>query len=467
MQKKSRLETPAQERRRQGGIALRAALILLVSVPAPALQVTHRTEPVPEGLRIIFAWAEPVHFHSSVEGRELLLQFDRPFEAPQIEYLRQQAPDWIEGVSAGFDTVLLRASRGVEFTVSGGGNEVIVTLTPAPETGSPPSVEDTATQVRLELLQAQLLAESGREGKALEALRALAEKYPAHTQVLASLAQIENRVGRWRRAENLYRHALQSEARNEDIQEARASLWRERAPQVQIDVNRKMVQSRHSEQLTRLSGHAILDPFLRVGLVYEQDFFDVNNLLRPNGKIGSLAGVRQRGEVYIQQDFENGSELRGSLLAGDSTVGLGFQYAVPDTRGQTRVRLDYRRPYWEFIEGVVDGGVRDRLEVRRQHRLWPRLVGGAAVALNRYGMDADNDVAKSVGLEGNLSYTLVSSKPLFAVEYWLDREARRSVAIRTDARGVAFSPLPLVSREVHAFQTLAGTGGRSQWREER
>ena len=128
---------------------------------------------------------------------------------------------------------------------------------------------------------------------------------------------------------------------------------------------------------------------------------------------------------------------------------------MPDTRGQTSFRIDFQRPYWEYIEGVLDGGVRDRLEIRRQHRLVPRLTGSIAASLNRYGVEDDSGVAKSLALEGNLSYFVLKSKPSLEVQYFFDGESRRSIDVRTDAGGVPFSPIPLVSREVHAFEAVS------------
>ncbi len=430
------------------------ALFFSLAAFARADEITVRTEVTPEAARIIFTWLEPVSFQTSVMGRELVLQFERAIEAPQIEGLSKQAPAWIEGASAGYDTVLLLASRDVDYHVEGVGNEVIVSLATSVSAVLPSSGEGEAAQLRLDLLQARLLSDTGQEAKALQSLRQLAAEHPKNVSVLAGLADIENRLGRWQRADTLYRQALQYEPSNQDLLQARAGLLREKAPRVQVETERKMVENRQREQIVHTAGHGFLASNLRIGFVLDQNFLDVKQIRSADGKVGSFAGFRQRGEVYLEKDLENGSWIRGSLFAGRSDVGLGFEYAARDTRGESGLRLDFRRPYWEFIEGVVNGGMRDRLEFRRRHRLLPRLSGNLAAALNRYGIAGDSDAAISLALESSLSYTVTMSRPLVAVEYYFDGESRRSLHMRIGTDGSRFAPLPLVSREVHAFQVV-------------
>lgn len=81
--------------------------------------------------RIILTWPEPVQFEHRVQGRELLLRFDRAFEAPGLADLPRRLPTWIESVSEGDETVLLRASREVSYRVSGEDSEVVVELLPS------------------------------------------------------------------------------------------------------------------------------------------------------------------------------------------------------------------------------------------------------------------------------------------------------------------------------------------------
>jgi tetratricopeptide (TPR) repeat protein len=434
---------------------------------AAAEQVEIRSDISDQAARVVLVWQSPVSFfETSTEGRELLIRFDRHLEAPKIDDLPKQAPKWIEGISTGFDTMLLRASRDVNYQIEKRENEIIITMTPAQAVAPLPAEAEAAAQSRLDLLEARLLAATGREAQALESLRGLAGKNPTNTQMLSSLASLEHSFGRWRRADALYQQALAQDPTNEELIAAQAGLRREQAPRIHFETDRKMVSNLQREQIQRLSGHTFLTPSLRAGFTYDQNFIHASNLLRPNGEISPADVFRQRGEISLQNDYEDGSIVRGALLAGPSGVGLGFRYARPDTRGQTSFVGDWQRPYWEYIETVVNDGTRDRVEIRRQHRLAPRLLGTIAAALNRYGLDGDRNVATTFAFDGNLSYTHWISRTPLTFEYYFDGESRRSIETRTTAEGLLFNPLPLVSREVHSVAVMTGSNIVRYWRAE-
>lgn len=77
---------------------------------------------------VILDWPRPVAVTSSVEGRELLLRFGRPLDAPQLGALPRRLAGWIESVNAGYDTVLVRAGFGVTFAVTVEGRRVTIDL---------------------------------------------------------------------------------------------------------------------------------------------------------------------------------------------------------------------------------------------------------------------------------------------------------------------------------------------------
>jgi len=439
----------------------------ILSMPSARTDKSPVRASVPRDLRrIVLTWPQPVGFRASVEGRELLLQFESALELAQIENFTKPPSTWIEGMSVGFDTLLLRAGRDVDYTVRGMGREVVITLAESSSSATHPAAGDADAQLRLELLQARLLADTGHQSEALRTVQDVARRYPANAQVLASLADIENRIGRWRRADALYGQALDRRPGNEDIVQALESLRDEHASRVQLQTQRKVVHNVQAEQITQVRGNGRLTDSLRVGFAWDQNLVDVLRIRRSGGRVGSFEGIRHRGEISIQQDYVNGSRIQAALFASRATVGLGLQYAATDTRGRTSVLMEYRRPYWEFIEAVVDGGVRDRLEIRRQHNIGLRLTATVAVALNRYGVDGDSNVGTSLGIEGGLRYALLQSKVPLLVEYRFDGESRRSIGTWTGADGVRFSPLPLVSREVHAVNALTATGLISHLRAE-
>jgi hypothetical protein len=159
--------------------------------------------------------------------------------------------------------------------------------------------------------------------------------------------------------------------------------------------------------------------------------------------------MRHRAEIFAQQISANGSRFIESLyLAGDGP-GTAFAFTRPDWRGSTRVAVEYRRPYWEYVQGLLDGGRRDRMEIQRDQRLARHVNVWAAVSLNRYGVLDDPGAAESVGLSGAVIYLLRRDGSV-ALQYGFDGEFRTAIKSLTDKSGQVFHPIPMVSREVHA-----------------
>ncbi|MFQ5849292.1 MAG: tetratricopeptide repeat protein [Candidatus Binatia bacterium] len=389
---------------------------------------------------------------TSLATRELLLPFDRPIEAWGLEKLRKPLLVSTKSISDGYRTALLRPARDRHpkvRTISQGVPPLVDGASTAKGQGS--ASED---RLRLDLLRARLLMQTGRERSALQLLRRLNEDYPQNPKVWASLAELEGQVGRWRRAYDFYGRTLKLDPENEDYQEARARLWREEAPRLRMDTTWVDVEKGEEERIIRLSGHHFINftaKFLRMGFALEQNHLEINNVRRAEGQIVSFDGVRWRGEIYLQYDAHSGPWIRASLFPAPYGVGGGLLYARPDLAGETRLLLDVKRPNWEFVEGVVDDGSRDRLEIRRSQRLTPLLEGRLASALNRYGIDGDSQVATSVSLNGGLRYVLSTARPIISIGYELDKEYRASIDERTSPSGVKFNPLPLASREIHSI----------------
>jgi hypothetical protein len=118
-----------------------------------------------------------------------------------------------------------------------------------------------------------------------------------------------------------------------------------------------------------------------------------------------------------------------------------LRYGHTDSTGRLHLQVEYRRPFWEFVEGIAGYGTRDRAEFHRNQRLGRYLDARVTVAANRYGLNGDDNVARSAGLDGGLTFVFLRSNPFVAAEYAFDIENSRFVRPET---------VPLVSREVHS-----------------
>ncbi len=267
---------------------------------------------------------------------------------------------------------------------------------------------------------AGLLLRTGKLAEAGEIL-AVANSFDSTERTAKRLDQLR---AQFELAEGKWRSAKQYDANLTD------PFIREQISNARFDVEHKSFRGL-KETLYQWSGHHLFPNFFRLGV----------NITRDHSEIGEKRDVVKRSEFYGQYDFKNGSMLRGALFSSLSGLGAGFQFGRSSGSGRIGIQMDYHKPFWEFAEGVTGGGVRDRLEVRREQRLAKGWIGRIGAAANRYGLDVDPDAARSIALDGGVMRTF----GIVGFEYAFDTERRTSPL---------HSSLPLVSREVHALDAF-------------
>jgi hypothetical protein len=218
---------------------------------------------------------------------------------------------------------------------------------------------------------------------------------------------------------------------NEDARRSRAELRGTHGGHLQLQTEWLQIAGGQRERRSRVSADDLIAGGVRLGTIVEQNQV-------------ALAGrryTRERGELFLQSELENGLDLRTSVLATQGALGGGLRIAHGDGPQRTSVQVDIRKPYWEAIEAVVGHSTRDRLEVHHDDLLGRRLSLGLTGALNRYGGGDTPGAARSLAMDGNVGFTLHLANPTLVARYGLDLE---SVQLRRS------DSLPLVSREVHA-----------------
>jgi hypothetical protein len=229
---------------------------------------------------------------------------------------------------------------------------------------------------------------------------------------------------------------------------------------IRAGAERRNVRGAQSEHIVHLDAHYVFPNYLRLGVSVAENHTQAANAQHPDGEVRRFDGKVRRGEIYFQHDFEGGSMLRGGLLLRESSIGArpgataGYDFV--DAGGRLRLQADYGRPLWEFLEGIVGGGVRDRAEARREQRFGDRFSGRIAVGANRYGLERGRNVAASLTADGGLTVLFGRNGRVGGIDYAFDSEFSRAFRIETRASdGQAFRPIPLVNREVHAMSLFA------------
>lgn len=376
--------------------SLFVSLLASVAFVAGPADVAVRTQQSAEAATVTLQWSLPAAHTTVVDGRELLIQFDRPLSFSEPPDLEKALPAWIEAATTGYDTLLIRAARDASYLVRTVGLATVIEMKAPTDPVSAPS-DDTQAELRLDLLRAQLLASEGR----------------------------------WTRADRVLARAVAGHPHDSDAAALRAQVRADRGGRTRLDVDVKSVQHAQTERVARVSTHGFVAGYFRVGGVVEEN----------QTTLADRVYDRQRAELYVQQDFDSGSELRISGFGTRSRAGGGVGYGHADATGRTSIRVDYRRPFWELVEGLVGNGTRDRAELHRDQRLGPRLSARLTAAFNRYGLGGIDDLTRSLAFDAGLNVALRHANPGVGVEYAVDLESPRVPTA---------GAIPLVKREVHA-----------------
>jgi hypothetical protein len=420
------------------------------------------------------------------QDREVLLSSPQALPPIDVRALQDCAANLIEAISVGYDTLLLSLAPGVTVTrtnVQGGLHLVLQhAAMPAREAGQlaaavsgasdephaderlgeAPSANDQGG-LRLRLLEAQLLLQTGQLGEAHQRYEALRQDMPASPDPLNGLASLALRSGRWRDAKALYQEALLLDPGEPGAAAAVRAIERATAPRLRSEVEYRETEGgvgtgRATAVIGGVSGQQPVGQGWRLGFAADFAQVDASQVSKRNGTVGSFSGQRQRAEVYVQHDSVGGQVIVGSLFLNGDTPGLGLRAELPDAWGATTLRAEYHRPNWDFFQSLIDYGTRDRLAVGRRQQLTTDLTGRLEVGGNRYGIQGDREVADTISLSGELQLGSLAGIRGLSTAYVLDSEYLLRRTDRIGADGQRFAPLQVFEREVHAL-TLGYAGG--------
>jgi hypothetical protein len=417
----------------------------------PTVAIAASARPSNDGAVVELIPAASLPYKVESHGHELLIRFERPVEVQGLDALPPTLPGWLAGAIAGYDTILLVANRDVQFHVENRNGRIAVAMTAA---GAAAAHEETAiearAQRRLDLLKAEVLLAKGRYEEARQLLLDLDARNPGNGQTLAQLAQVEEQTGRWRRALAYYDRSVAADPQNEDVMRARANLEREHGSFIGTQPEVRLVQGLDQDYFFNNRGAVRITPAARIvfGL-------DVVHVYTPTvqwvtGGTGSFTGERQRAQLGLQYDWENGNSAEALVFGNNHVAGAGGSYTLVGDGWATTVAGYYRQPLWDYIELIVNDGYRSRARLEHRHTLFSWLDARLAVNGNWYGEAGADAVASSVSLDGNLRFKMPELAS-WSLLYTLDAEYVTNVRTLTDAAGNAFQPLAILDREVHAL----------------
>nr|WP_246500376.1 tetratricopeptide repeat protein [Azospirillum rugosum] len=407
------------------------------------------------GARLALRWPGAVRVDPGRDGRELTIRASRPLGDAPLDTVPDRLQGWVDNVRYGYDSLLLVLAQGVTAEVSVESNGVTIAFTRERATGRLTVEEQAAEQVaqrRIDYFRAVTLMEQGDVREARSLLGDLLRANPNDVQSTALLAQGEERLGRWREAVGLYDRALELAPNEPSLVTSKNNLLREHGEHARVDWDLFQVKNADVQRIGRLTGSLEVGGNTSVLYALENRDVDVDQAVRADGTVAPFHGSRQRAELTLRHDWPEVQQSRLSLFAAQKTVGAGYVHGWREERSETRAGVAWREPTYTFIEGIVGGGRRDRVFLTHEERLSERWSANLGAGWNRYGLAGAGDLATSATVEGAVRYVLIREWPVTSIAYVLDAEYVARRADRVDEAGVAYLPLPVQTREVHALQ---------------
>lgn len=322
--------------------------------------------------------------------------------------------------------------------------------------------DERANELRFRLAQATLYSETGNYSKAFEIIEQLKKDYPENPRVFAAEAQINNRIGNYGGAFLGLNKATLLDPLDEDILEQRRAAAAWQGPEILGGYTYRRTDAAF-EQLARASGQFPLTPSMRMTLSIENNHMHTREpITRQNGEDRHFRGNKQRGAVVLNKVFENNHDLSGAIYANNSTAGAGVEHGWWDARGSTKLRGEFNRPYWDYIETVIGDGTKSDLHLERKQIFSKDIVGSLGGGYNHYALDNVWDAADALAWNATLEYALpfpyfraAENEMTLSAAYTADAEYFTFVKRRGSAGG-RYKPLSASDYEVHAATLSIG-----------
>lgn len=381
------------------------------------------------------------------DGRQLLVPTTAETTEPRYWIGGVREHPSVSYVSEGYDSVLVVTKVGHRFTVNQNGDKW--TVDTIADAASAPRSEQAQLELRKELMTARLELETGKLESASERMDSLESTYSEDPQYLGFAANTAYYSNMWPTAKRLISEAATRSPDNADIARLKRSIEREHADHVRADVTLTN-RSNNRDITSAVSGETqVPKSNWRVGGVFRHHDLKTKGELQPSGVIGGRKGTRQTGHIYGIYS-KNGNDMwTAHLFANNDTPGAGVDYSFVNRAGVTTLAGRYHEPYFEFVEGMMDDAVRDRVAVSHVYK--PRtdweLSGG--VSYNNYSLDVADDVMSTAGVELGVVHAIQQSGPYIGVGYGLNAEYEIENDFQTTQNGLEYRRLPLRTREIH------------------
>ncbi|OSQ35562.1 tetratricopeptide repeat protein [Thalassospira mesophila] len=398
-----------------------------------------------------------------INGRELIIRFSAPIGDFDINTMLGKYPEQVLTVQTSYNVLLIEMAFDGEFQVTQDKSGMVVHYAPAEKpatdavnaaqdfqdnTGATPSA-DTVAETRRAIIEARARMELGQYGHAREILSHIILADPDSVEARNALAEVEYRSGNWREAARQYGRVI---ARNHDpaIVRARQDILKQNGSFMGGGVQYQNNGSSNTQIVGTLNGRAFLRDDLLLQADFENRHIDADPFLQSDGSTADFGGERQKLALKLEQEISARTILQYRAYATQKSPGAGVEWQRNVIPGIAAIAIDYHQPYWDQTSAMVEYGTRDSLAVSYDVATVENWDIGFGTSLNRYGLNGNEDLARTVRLNGYVRDNFdIYNFPVFA-GYRLDGEYPLAQEEKT-AQGVTFRPLDVARREVHEF----------------
>ncbi|GIL41869.1 tetratricopeptide repeat protein [Roseiterribacter gracilis] len=433
--------------------------LLLAPVAAQAGDYPFAYRPQTDRYRMVVSTPRSDQAQVRVDGRDVVVQLDRPLKEFDTESAVAKSNGWIESAQAGYDSVLFRSARPIETTVERKPGEIVITFV---EAAAPPMETGASdrSELRLKTLEAQLTTREGAYDQAREKYEALRNDLPGDAEPTAGLAEVAEHQGHWREARDLYAEASRQAPLNEEVRDAHDRIESEHRSFVRFEAEWRKTDGGSPDAAgtandqryfgTHSTAEVQLTDQWRVGLNFDAARVKAAQVgvLSPDTRTVALNGWARRADAFLRYDdlaggvgrielYADGGAKSGQVpsLTSDpfdsfhgAARGGGLEWSEKLSFGRLVGRVEWHRPNWDFTEGLAQGGTRDRVLLSLEEARIRDVTGRAAIGFANYGLKGSSDpvskpnLARSVVANLDLRTPFDWFGPSWSVGYAYDAE---------------------------------------------
>jgi len=372
---------------------------------------------------------------------EVTLEFSTPVEGPLFEQLKGVLPEWVDAAFTGYDSAVIHARRPVSFSAVPDPDGFTLRIVPQGFAAKPPP--QTAYDA---LPYGPPLYEQDYDRAAFAPLRRDTPRDPLPPRARRA---VEAGVGDWRAADRYHAVAMAEGLRGP----WRGSLVE---PGPTVALNSEWRHSEDDQTVIETGAKAVLPLAGAFALAAEGAMIraTASAVRKLDGTFGSVNLYEGVGSLSLL--YNNGAtDARVSALYSRAGAGARLSYAGRRLDSESEVSGAYREGYRQTAETIADRAFADSVQLRHAQRIAQGVWGEAALRANRYGVNGDDEVAKTAGFAaslrtiGELAGWATGLSYDVAGEYAFDKHDYPA------AGGGTFLPLNIRNREVHAVSASA------------